>query len=264
MNRKTKKALTLMTAILVILIIVIIILAATDKKEIPDEQMGTTIIGEMAEAVANGEPLTEAEPETVQSLEPTTVDLPNEKEVRLYVDNSGVMELVREYNSSWSPDYDIAIFEAINSEEENIHYDNYFTLHEMYWDAQATALTYKIGYELSFDLNGERKVYTILSPSDILDNDDLFMGDAVNDVVTGHMGVWVYYDMHQTGTYVHLMPEDMTEDVLMTSIKLRPTPLSGEISNFKLKAFSYSSEQEFNSRGQYIGTHGYEISVNNQ
>ena len=78
------------------------------------------------------------------------------------------------------------------------------------------------------------------------------------------MGVWVYNDIGQTGTYIHLTQEDMADGVLMTSIKLRPTPQSDQISNFRLKVFSYSSDEEFNSAGQYIGTHGYEIPVINE
>ena len=113
-------------------------------------------------------------------------------------------------------------------------------------------------------MGGEHKVITILKPDDISGNPDLFMGDAENDTVTGYMGVWVYNDIGQSGTYVHLTQDDMGPDTLMTSIKLRPTPQSDQIDNLKLKVFSYSSNQEFDSEGHYIGTHGYEIPVNRQ
>ena len=116
----------------------------------------------------------------------------------------------------------------------------------------------------SFDVGGEHKVITILKPDDIALSADLFMGDADNEEVTGYMGVWVYNDIGQSGTYVHLTQADMTPDTLMTSIKLRPTPQSDQISNLKLKVFSYSSAQEFDAAGHYIGTHGYEIPINKQ
>lgn len=264
MSNKTKKALMVMIAVLIVLIILIIILAATDSKELTDEQMGDTIIAEAVEAIANGEDTPDTAADVIQPAKPEVVDLPNEKEVRLYVGSDGVMNVISEFNSSWTPDADIAIFEAINSKEDTIYYDDYFSLHQSYWDSVVSPVTYKIGYELSFDLNGEHKVYTILSPADIENNPDLFMGDAVNDDVYGHMGVWVYYDMHQSGTYFHLTSADMTDETLMTSIKLRPTPLSNEISNLKLTAFSYSSNEEIGADGHYIGTHGYKIAVNNQ
>ncbi|MBQ9030589.1 MAG: hypothetical protein IJ106_03940 [Parasporobacterium sp.] len=260
MSSSMKKVLIGMIAALVILIVIIVILATRDTVVKEPEQMGETIIAEKVT-----EPATQAEPETEEAApQPEVVDLPNEKEVRLYVDNGGVMQLVSQYSSVWTPDADIAIFEAFNSEQAEISYDDYYTVHEIYWNAVETETRYKIGYELSFAVNGEKKVYTILEPQDISGNPDLFMGDAAQDEVTGYMGAWVYNDIGQTGVYIHLTQEEMTDDVLMTSIKLRPTPQSDQITDFRLKVFSYSSEAEFDDQGHYIGTHGYEIPVINE
>ena len=267
MNRSTKRILTFLIVIFVVLVIIIFILAITDKTVVSESEMGQTIIEEMVtapqtqqEETAQAEEMTEAETQ-VQLM-----DLPNEKEIRLYLGNGGnEMDVVPGYyNSSWSTDYDIATFEAINSTEDVIYYDDYFTLHQDYWDAVDTAVQYKIGYEISFDVDGEHKVYTILSPGDISNNPELFMGDADYDEVTGYLGVWVYCDMYQTGPYIHLTEAEMTEDTLMTSIKLRPTADTMGISNLKLTAFSYSTDKEFDSEGHYIGTHGFEVSINNQ
>lgn len=250
-----------MVILLILLIIAIVILAIDNKQVVPEEDLGQTVLAEKIEEASEAQ-ATEVETETI--AEPTSVDLPNEKEVRLYVGGAGVMELVTEYNSAWTPDADIAIFEAINSDEDTIYYDDYYALHESYWNAVTTDTDYKIGYELSFDIDGENRVYTILKPDDIVNSPDLFMGDVDNEEVTGYMGVWVYNDIGQTAIYYHLTQDQMTEGVLMTSIKLRPTPQMASVSNCKLKVFSYSSEEEFNSAGRYIGTHGYEIAVNNQ
>ena len=263
MKKSTIKALAVMIAVLVVLVVIIIILAAGDRQEVPPEKMGDTILAEQAAQRDDYvPPQGSEEPQT--PAEPTEVDLPNEKEVRLYVDNGGVMELVTSYDSIWSPDADIAIFEAFNSEEQSIYYDNYFTVHEYYWNLPDTDTEYKIGYELTLTVNGEERVYTILEPADISGNPDLFMGDAAFDEVTGYMGVWVYNDIGHDSTYIHLTQADMTADTLMTSIKLRPTPQMDQVSACRLKVFSYSSQEEFNSQGRYIGTHGYEITVNNR
>ena len=265
MKRSTKKAIVFLSIILIILIIIIIVLAITNKPVKEESQMGQTVIAQKATEVIEGVTTAAAEEEAeTTTAEATVADLPNEKEVRLYIGSDGQMNLVTEYSSVWSVDEDIASFEAINSTEDTIYYSDYYTLHSDYWNAVDTDVTYKIGYELSFDVGGEHKVYTILKPADISDNPDLFMGEAANDVVTGYMGVWVYCDIGQTGTYIHLTQADMQADTLMTSIKLRPTPQSSEISNFKLKAFSYTSDAEFDSDGHYIGTHGYEIPIYNQ
>lgn len=258
MSGATKKALVLMSAAFIVIVVVIVILASRDTVIKAPEELGETIITEKA----TEEPTQETKEEET-TAEPTSVDLPNEKEVRFYIGGGGVMDLVTSYSSVWTPDEDIAIFEAINSDEQTIYYDDYYMLHESYWNAVDTQTEYKIGYEIRFSVNGEEKVYTIRKPQDISGNPDLFMGDAAQDEVTGYMGVWVYNDIGQTGTYIHLTQADMADGVLMTSIKLRPTPQSDQISNFRLKVFSYSSEEEFNSSGQYIGTHGYEIPVIN-
>ena len=265
MSSFAKKILIVLAAVLVALIVIIIILAGRDEVILEPEQMGETFLAEAAtkeDVIVEAEQLDEGQEETAASVQ--EVDLPNDKEIRLYVDEGGVMKLVTEYKSTWTPDEDIAIFEAFNSDEQEIYYDDYYSVHQEYWDAVPTMMDYQIGYELSFDAAGEHQVITILDPSDIVDHPDLFMGDAELDEVTGYMGVWVYYDMGQTGTYVHLQPEDMKEGVLMTSIKLRPTPQSDAVSNFRLKAFSWSSDSEFDAEGHYIGTHGYEIPIINQ
>lgn len=282
MKKSTRNVLIAMIILLLILVAVIVYLALTDNRVVPEQELGDTIIAENARAEAGDEtqPVdqlnpTEAAEEPVQEAEtePAAVDLPNEKEVQLYVSaGNNTMDVVASsYDSTWTVEADIATFETINSDEDSIQYDDYYMLHENYWNAVETDTEYKIGYELSFDVNGEHKVVTILEPSDITGSADLYMGDysydengaLITDGITGYLGVWVYHDIGQEGIYVHLTQEDMTDDVLLTSIKLRPTPQSDQISNLKLKAFSYSSDTEFNSAGQYIGTHGYEIAVNN-
>ena len=270
MSSSVKKILAVLGAVFIILVVLIVVFASKDEVIREPEQMGDTVIAEAAaketvpETAAPQDDSADAAPQTPQVQEVKEVDLPNDKEISLYVDRGGVMEKVTEYVSTWTPDADIAIFESFNSDEQEIAYSDYYTVHQDYWDSVSAPLEYKIGYELSFDVNGEHKVITILDPSDITGNPDLFMGDAELDEVTGYMGVWVYCDMGQSGTYFHLQPEDMTEGVLMTSIKLRPTPQSDAVSNFRLKAFSYSSDSEFDAEGHYIGTHGYEIPVINE
>ena len=277
MKRSKKKIVALMIILLIVLIGVIVYLVLTDKKQVPEEDLGQTVISETASeqesqtassentSSTDGETVPAPEAETVIAV-PTSVDLPNEKEVRLYLIDFGehTAELVTEYNSTWDPAYDINIFDALNSDQSSITYDDYFTLHQLLWDSVDTTTQYKIGFELSFDVDGEHKVITILEPADISGNPDLFMGDAENEEVTGYLGAWVYNDIGHDGPYVHLTQEDMADGVLMTSIKLRPTPQSYQISNLKLKVFSYSSDEEFDASGRYIGTHGYEIAVNNR
>lgn len=272
MSGTTKKAVAFMIIVLVVLVVIIVILASRDKVIKTPEELGETVLTEKATEIPTEAVAAAPEQAAEQAAEPAMVDVPNEKEMRLYVDGGGYMQLISEYRSAWTPEADIAIFEAFNSAEPAIYYDSYYTVHEDVWNAVATDTAYKIGYEISFTVNGEEKVYTILGPQDISGNPELYMGDypldeyenLITDGITGYLGVWVYNDIGQTGVYVHLTQEDMTEGTLLTSIKLRPTPQTSEISNLKLKVFSYSSQDEFNSAGRYIGTHGYEIPVINE
>ena len=259
-----------MIFLLIVIIACAIVLVTTKSRLIPEQDLGQTVIAE--KAAEQAAEVKEEETTEEKETEPETVDIPNEKEMKLYTGGNGVMQLVKDFNSKWNVDSDIATFEAINSDEETIYYNNYYTLHEDYWNKVDTKTAYKIGYELSFDTEEGQKVITILEPKDIENNKNLYMGDypadadgkIITDDITGYLGVWVYNDIGQEGFYVHLTQDDMKEGVLMTSIKLRPTPDSSKISNLKLKVFSYSSKDEFNSSGMYRGTHGYTITVNDQ
>ena len=107
-----------------------------------------------------------------------------------------------------------------------------------------------------------------MEPGDIENNPDLYNGDYPWDDdysgITGYLGVWVYDDMHQDGFYIHITQAEMTEESLLTSIKFRPTPQSDQISNVKLRGFSYSSEKEFDAEGHYIGNYAAEVIINKE
>ena len=197
----------------------------------------------------------------------TAEEIPNEKPVRLYFMDYGAdtAYLVRDFNNEWSPYEDLAVFGAFNSDDEEIPFSSEKWAHLDLWNAVPTEKRYKIGYEISFDVGGEHKIFTILEPRDIDRAPELFNGDWDTEEVTGYMGVWLYDDVNQEdgAWYSHLLQEEVTEDTLITSIKLRPTYDADAISNFKLKVFSYSSSMEFDSEGHYCGGYGYEININN-
>ena len=216
---------------------------------------------------------TKEQPETEEQVsettpEPETEKIINEKPVKLYYMDyaSSTAVLVDHYDAIWSPDDDLAVFGAFNSDDSEIEFDSEKWAHLDLWDAVKTDADYKIGYELSFDVDGDHKVITILEPRDVERAPELFMGDWDTEEITGYMGVWLYDDVNQEdgAWYSHVLPEEYNDDTLLTSIKLRPTYDADKISNFKLKAFSYSSSKEFDSEGHYCGGYGYEIDINNR
>lgn len=205
-------------------------------------------------------------PSEAETKEPenTKAAITNDKPVKLYeMDYStNTARLVNSVGTDWDPGADIGTFGAFIDEGDEISFDSEITTHQMNWDMVNTATEYKIGYEILFELDGEKIDIPILDPADIEDSEYLFMGDADSGDVTGYLGVWVYDDYNQEGGfYIHITSGEVNDDTLLTSIKLRPTPQSEEISNLKLRVFSYPAGLEFDEIKQYNNEYGYEVSI---
>lgn len=241
--------------VLIILVIVLIASCSKKKKNAPE-----------VESI----PVQTEELET-ETTAPVPVSIPNEKPVNLYTMNYGDMTCYKtsSISRSWTPYEDLESFGAFCSSEDSFPFENETQAHKDTWNSVSTDVKYKIGYELSFDVGGEHKVITILKPGDIENNPDLYMGDYPESEdysgITGYLGVWVYDDLNQDGNfYIHITQAEVTDDTLLTSIKLRPTPQSEEVSNLVLKAFSYSSDQEFDADGHYIGNYAAQVAINKE
>lgn len=247
-------------AVLVVLIILVIVLLLSCNKKKPEN---------IPETQTTQTSSSEQEPES--TTEKTAASIPNDKPVHLYIMDYNTMTCnrVSEFASAWTPSEDLESFGAFCSPDESFPFTTETDAHNETWNRVNTATKYKIGYELSFDVGGQHKIITILEPDDIETNPDLYMGDYPEDGdydgITGYMGVWVYDDMHQDGSfYTHITQDEVNDDTLLTSIKLRPTPQSDEISNLVLKAFSYSSPEEFDSDGRYCGNYASQVTINKE
>ena len=192
----------------------------------------------------------------------------NDKPVYLYYMDYGssTARRIKTYETEMTAEEDIGIFAAIAVDRSSFafeeEYGSEIGMQQETWDSVNTAGKYRIGYQISFDVDGEHKVYTILSPSDVADEPYLFMGDVDTDEVTGYLGIWLYDDYHQDGGfYDHVDPDEYDDDTLLTSIKLRFTPDSDAMSNLVLEAFSYSNTLEFDSDGHYNNTYGSRVSI---
>ena len=229
--------------ILSIILTGVLVLAGCGKKE--SSQTETTPAETTSEVIT-------------ETTTPETQKIENEKPVYLYYMDyaSDTAERVSTFSAEWSVDEDLGVFAALAKDGESFdfidEYGSEILMQQEIWDSVSTSDDYKIGYEISFDVNGESRTYTILEPADVTENDDLFMGDYDEDEVTGYIGIWLYDDYHQDGSfYDHVDVDEYDDDTLLTSIKLRPTPDSSEIDNLVLKAFSYSNRLEFDSDGNY-------------
>lgn len=192
----------------------------------------------------------------------------NEKPVFLYYMDYGssTAQRIKTFETAWTDEEDIGIFAALAVDRSSFAFEEEYGteigMQQETWDSVDVPGDYKIGYQISFDADGEHKVYTILSPADVADEPDLFMGDVDSEEVTGYLGVWLYDDYHQDGGfYDHVDPDEYDDDTLLTSIKLRLTPDSDVVSNLVLEAFSYSSTLEFDSDGHYNSVYGSRVSI---
>ena len=248
--RKTE----LITAVLIAAVLALSGCASSESSEKPTRKSEESAV------------MTEADIES-ETAETETVQIKNKKPVKLYyMDYAlGEAQLIKSYSCKWDPDEDIGVFGAFNSSQDTIPFTSETEAHQTLWDQEETDESYRIGYEISFMLDGKKRTVTILSPSDIEDSPYLFMGDADSGDVTGYMGVWVYDDYHQDGGfYSHVSADEFDDNTLLTSIKLRPTPKSSGISGLELMTFSYSSDLEFDSDMHYNGQAGYSVDILNE
>ena len=78
-----------------------------------------------------------------------------------------VCERTNHISRQWTDEEDLESFGAFFSDAESFPFTSETEAHRETWNSKETSATYKIGYELSFDADGEHKVFTILKPGDI-------------------------------------------------------------------------------------------------
>lgn len=173
----------------------------------------------------------------------------NPIEVGLYVNNEGSRTLVTDYSYDIDSSKDLVSLEVYYSRDETmsgsqkILWNNYY---QNYQDIDK----YKIGYYVSFEVNGEEIKTMILKPSD---------GNSIFNYVQ----IYLYDDINQgDGFYIHITDEEMTEDSILTSIKLTAGASFNEVSSsIRVKAFTYDSEDDFDEDGLYRGSSSYEVVI---
>lgn len=245
-------------AVIIILVIVLIVKCSSGKNN-------------NEESPSESETETETETEQETEEEETYPDIVNEKPITLYLQVSSEKKCtkVTEVTDEWTDTADLATFTAFLCDDDEITYSAWVTAVKESWNSVETETEYKVGYELSFDLDGENIIITILEPEDVENSEYLYNGDYPSSgdysAITGYMGVWLYDDMaHEVGEwYSHVTSSTKTDSTVLTSIKLRPTPQSDEISNLVLRGFSYSSDEEFDEDGNYTGAYAYTVTITN-
>ncbi len=160
-------------------------------------------------------------------------------------------ELITTYNGPWNQYTDIMSFVTFASLEETISGSTFQTIWYDYWNRYNSS-NYKIGYYIYFTTtSGKVFEQTILSPGD---------GDWFFDYIQ----IYLYDDVHQQigSWYSHITKEEMTDESILTSIKLTASTKIAEINSpIRLMVFTYDND-DFDENGYYRGNSKYEIIIN--
>lgn len=123
---------------------------------------------------------------------------------------------------------------SLNSDFSNSFYEEYMKYQQKN--------PIKIGFSLTYTLNGENIHYNILTPSNTMDHWEQFMAYLYDD-----------YANRGKGFYSHIEPEQYTDSTLFTAIKLQCGGNSRDIADtIYFSVFTYDSEDDFLD-GKYRG-----------
>ncbi len=167
--------------------------------------------------------------------------------VGLYKDR----KLIKEYNKKFSNETDLAIFSVFFTNEENVGNNNFKTTWKNYYNKYEDITDYKIGFYISFDINGEHKENLVLGPKNLYDLDP-------------YLYPFLYDDINNSGYYSHVTTKDVKDNTVYTSIKLYLHHQTSEITSpITLTVFTYKDDNDFID-GHYRGNSSYTITINNK
>lgn len=167
----------------------------------------------------------------------------NPIKIALYSGKNGKYKRQDDFYSKLEPIKDIGLFSIILSNDLEVSGNGIKGLYSEYKNQYENFSNYKVGYNIRFSLkDGTEFNETILKPL-------LFSEFSFHD----YLYVWLYDDIHNSGWYSHLEPDDYNENTVMSSIKLMSTSGSREIvSPIYLTVFTYD-EDDFDESGNYRG-----------
>lgn len=155
--------------------------------------------------------------------------------------------LCTEFTSTWVSGQDIVVLEPL-AYEEKVHTGRnaqYAAFWMELWNGYPKAASCKTGYAIALTLeNGQTIEQTIVSPKDTQSFFD-------------YMEMYLYDDVHQIpgNWYSHLEEHQMTEETLMTSIKLTAGKKISQVKSASVSVFVYENANDFDAQGCFTGTH---------
>ena len=158
-------------------------------------------------------------------------------------DKTYIRKYIPSLQSNWIKGKDIACFETYYSNDPELPPTQAVKLWQSFLDKYVDSAQYKMGYYMTFTLKtGEQHSIRILKPDDTM-------------VYRPYIETYLYDDYHQIPGhfYSHLLPSQMNEKTMTSSIKLTVGQKGDEVNNIQLTVFAYKSDADFDSATKYIG-----------
>ncbi len=185
----------------------------------------------------------------LEEVDEYTDDNPIKLGLFLYDNNySNKQRLIDTYYTTFTSGVDIGSFEVFLTDEEIIDGTNFKNTWNKYYNNYEDIDDYKIGFNIKF----------------VLKDGTIYSGNFLEPDIykfSNYFYVYLYDDIHQedNSSYSHL--ESMEENTLLTSIKIYAVDGIDEVDSFILSCFSYLSEEDFDSDGNYRGDSIYVIRI---
>ena len=143
---------------------------------------------------------------------------------------------------------DIGSFEVFLTSDEEISGSDFKDTWYKYYNKYEDITKYKIGYNIKFMLdNGENYSSNFLEP-------DIFK-------YSPYFYVYLYDDINVQDGEIYSHLEEVSENTIITSIKLYAVDNIDRVESIILCAFTYDSEDDFDEDGNYRGNSLYVIRI---
>lgn len=181
------------------------------------------------------------------------------EETNKYEDNNPVKVGFYDYNnylitdsfkSRWDIYTDMVWINIFPTNEPSIYYTNLKDTWDRYKD-NYNNINYKFGINISYTLkNGETTNLTLLKPSD-------------NSSIFNYIQIYLYDGYNATTSwYSHIEDNQVTDNTVLTSIKLTASTYIDEIeSPIILTVFTYDGLDDFDENNNYIGNSKHTIMI---
>lgn len=185
-----------------------------------------------------------------EKISPPTYQDVNNTPISFYQLAGNTLTKVNQINGTFNPLDDIFLLQIYPSNLDTIQLsDNFGTSFYEEFLKYNQNNNIKIGFSISYNMNGENIHYNVLTPNNTMDHWEQFMAYIYDD----------YFNLGKS-FYSHIENDEYTDTTLFTSIKLQCGAYCKDASDIKITVFTYDSEDDF-SNNVYRGNSQSSISV---